>query len=207
MSDIQNPGNKIKVLITDLYGVNLHRNDAQMYAALASYSGLSESQVKSEIIDAGREAFKIGSISWVQFTDAVNERLGLHLSGDEFRSIWNNSLRADERMLSLLHKLSASGIAVILLSNLNEFDWLDAQAWLLGFEAVLSFQVGLKKPDPEIFKQAMALQDFQPGECFYIDDQMKNILAARELGMQAEQFTDYENLVEVLADRGLVLSI
>jgi len=38
-----------------------------------------------------------------------------------------------------------------------------------------------------------------PEHCFFTDDILENILAAREAGLQAEQFHDAEQLSQVLS--------
>ena len=76
---------------------------------------------------------------------------------------------------------------LIMLSN-HVSAWIDA--YLKRFrlkeyfdDVIISDAVGVRKPDPEIFKIAMKRAGCKPEECAFIDDKEKNVEAARKLGM------------------------
>ena len=51
---------------------------------------------------------------------------------------------------------------------------------------VLSEEFGIRKPDPRIFQQAVALLHMQPQECLYVGDSYANdVIGAKNAGMQA----------------------
>jgi len=52
---------------------------------------------------------------------------------------------------------------------------------------ISSCDVGLRKPDPQIFKLAMAVAAVSPDECIYIDDREVLVRAASKLGIQSWQ--------------------
>ena len=54
---------------------------------------------------------------------------------------------------------------------------------------ILSFEWGARKPERKIFEAALEIAGCRPEECFYTDDIVAYIEAARELGMKAEPFT------------------
>ena len=56
---------------------------------------------------------------------------------------------------------------------------------------VFSCYVQLIKPDPEIYRTLMDKYDLKAEECVFIDDREENVVAARELGMQAIRFENY----------------
>ncbi len=59
-----------------------------------------------------------------------------------------------------------------------------------GFDTVvLSCDVGLKKPEPEIFQLTLDRLGVQAGDAIFIDDLVDNVDAARKLGMHAVRFT------------------
>lgn len=49
--------------------------------------------------------------------------------------------------------------------------------------AVVSGQVGLRKPDPAIYRLAMERAGIVPSACAFVDDLERNVEVARELGM------------------------
>ncbi len=63
---------------------------------------------------------------------------------------------------------------------------------------VVSGEEKLKKPDPEIFKRLLERYSLMPGEVIFIDDSLKNIHAARSLGMKSIHFRSPEQLRDEL---------
>jgi len=68
---------------------------------------------------------------------------------------------------------------------------------------VWSFQLGIAKPDPEIYRHTLAKLGTRPEETLFIDDKLENIEAARALGMKAIQFFSVEELRADLIAAGL----
>ena len=73
------------------------------------------------------------------------------------------------------------------------------------FEAiVISGEVGLVKPDKEIFELLLARIGRPAGECLLVDDSDRNILAARELGFQTIYFRSPGQLAADLHSLGIL---
>jgi epoxide hydrolase-like predicted phosphatase len=62
---------------------------------------------------------------------------------------------------------------------------------------VYSHEEGIAKADPAIFVLTCRRLGVQPEEVVFLDDALRNVVAARELGMHAVQFTD---TAQALAD-------
>jgi epoxide hydrolase-like predicted phosphatase len=69
---------------------------------------------------------------------------------------------------------------------------------------VYSAEEGICKPDPEIYKRALARLGVEPHEVTFCDDRAKNVEGARRLGIHAFQYIDtaatrleIERLIEV----------
>jgi FMN phosphatase YigB (HAD superfamily) len=60
------------------------------------------------------------------------------------------------------------------------------------------------KPEPAIFRHALARIGAEPGACLFIDDNEHNVEAARALGIEAHRFTTPEALADELRARGLL---
>lgn len=65
-------------------------------------------------------------------------------------------------------------------------------------EIVLSAQVGLVKPEPEIFALTLRHLAVESTEAIFIDDREANVAAARDFGMEAVLFVDREQLRQQL---------
>jgi epoxide hydrolase-like predicted phosphatase len=63
-------------------------------------------------------------------------------------------------------------------------------------ELIISAEVKMVKPDPRIFHLAVDRLKVQPAEAVFIDDILKNVQAAREVGLLAIQYSDYQKTVD-----------
>jgi putative hydrolase of the HAD superfamily len=115
-----------------------------------------------------------------------------------------NSL--DENMIGLVRQARARGIRTALLSN-SWGDHYPAELWDGLFDvAVISGEVGMRKPEPQIFRHTCDRLDLAPGECVMVDDLPHNITGAAAVGMVAVQHRSYAETVaelEVLFDVSL----
>jgi 2-haloacid dehalogenase len=73
-----------------------------------------------------------------------------------------------------------------------------------GKNMLVSGDVGIKKPSPEIFKLAAQKFGLNPAATLFVDDQEKNTLVARQLGFQAELFTSAEALRQTIKRMRLI---
>ncbi|MGW8884022.1 HAD family hydrolase [Streptomyces sp. NPDC055749] len=89
----------------------------------------------------------------------------------------------DPVMTGLLRRVRDAGVPVALLSN----SWghrYDREGWDELFDAVvISGEVGMRKPEPEIFRHTARLLGRRPEECVFVDDLGRNVRAASALGM------------------------
>jgi epoxide hydrolase-like predicted phosphatase len=76
-----------------------------------------------------------------------------------------------------------AGFSTALLSNSWGNDYPRA-GWDEMFDViVISGEVGMRKPEPEIFQLTASKLDLPPAQCVFVDDLMPNITAAVEVGM------------------------
>lgn len=69
------------------------------------------------------------------------------------------------------------------------------------FDAFISScEVGMRKPDPGIFKLAMGVAHATPDECLYIDDRMMIVEAAKGAGIRAIQHKSVDETKVFLED-------
>lgn len=98
-------------------------------------------------------------------------------------------------ILPMLQALKEKGVLTGLISNCfsEEVDVIRESELFPYFDtALLSYEQGIQKPDPEIFSRCVKTLSVIPGECLYIGDGGSNELeAARELGMNALQAAWY----------------
>jgi putative hydrolase of the HAD superfamily len=68
-----------------------------------------------------------------------------------------------------------------------------------------SAYMGMRKPDPRMFRAGAKMLHFQPEECAFVDDRENNCAAAAGVGMQAIQYKGEEALKDALLALGVRL--
>lgn len=142
----------------------------------------------------GRKAFhavECGQIPQRDFEMTVGRLLGLDDNGLLAKALAD--LRPRPEIIDLTRRARAKGIRVAALSNSwGTGDYDPYAGWELDdlFDAVvISDQVGLRKPDPEIFRLTTSKIGLPPEECLFVDDTESNLPGARALGMGTLFFT------------------
>jgi len=68
-------------------------------------------------------------------------------------------------------------------------------SFLQHFEGILvSGEEKLKKPDPKIYQLLFSRYSIDPATALFIDDSLRNIKAAEQVGLQVHHFTESEKL-------------
>jgi epoxide hydrolase-like predicted phosphatase len=94
-------------------------------------------------------------------------------------------------MYTMIRTLRGSGYGTALLSNswgCDEYPRADFPG--LFDTVVISGEVGMRKPEPEIFLHAAATLGLEPRECVFIDDVEANVAAAIACGMAGIHHAD-----------------
>ena len=96
-----------------------------------------------------------------------------------------------KEITDMLDALKEKGLKIALISNCfdEEVDPVKNSRLYPYFDvALLSYEVGVMKPDPKIFRLALERLKLEPGECIYVGDGGSNELkAATDCGMKAFQ--------------------
>lgn len=108
-------------------------------------------------------------------------------------------LHFDDRVLAWTRELRASGMRIGILSNLPRplGTHLRADANFMGHfdHATLSFELGVVKPQREIYEHAVRGLNVAPGDALFLDDRQENVDGARAEGLQSELYTTWEDWV------------
>ncbi|HEX3567212.1 MAG TPA: HAD family phosphatase [Acidimicrobiales bacterium] len=103
--------------------------------------------------------------------------------------------------LRILFDSALAGIRLALLSNAPhpQADAMDAFSWagLFGHR-LYSCRLGIAKPDPSIYEQALDTIGATPEQTLFIDDKPANTRAARRLGIRTLTFSSSEDLAAAL---------
>ena len=153
--------------------------------------------------------FERGTCSPEDFASGVVADWGLTLTGDaflsEFREWLVGPLPGAEELVS---QTRAAGLPVAVLSNTNNVHWeAGASRWPLVSmfdRAFLSFELGLVKPDREIFERVVTDLEVEPARVLFLDDNRINVDAARAAGLRAERVVGVSEARQALAGAGVL---
>jgi HAD superfamily hydrolase (TIGR01509 family) len=200
---------KIKVAIFDLGNVLVFFNFSKMLTQLAECTGLTVRYIGECFIQKGlREQYEIGTLSSDDLIDQFRKESPKSFSDQEFLLAASDIFNPNESCYPLLQALKEKGIKLLALSNMNKahFEFLKkTYSFLELFDGIiLSYIVGISKPNPKIFLAALKEAGCSPQECFYVDDTIEHIDAAKTHGIDAELFTDVESLKSHLNHRQII---
>lgn len=168
----------IKAIIFDCFGVLVVAGHVLMHQDYPQFDAeFTELQLQSDL----------GNISRQQFNDSAAKLIGTTASEVE-RRYWSIN-QFNQLVLDWVHELKMSGKYKIgMLSNISR-DWMDTslpvfEQQQLFDDMIMSGDVRIVKPNPEIFKLMANKLGVLPSECVMVDDLSRNIDGAKQAGMQ-----------------------
>jgi HAD superfamily hydrolase (TIGR01509 family) len=200
----------IRNIILDLGGVIL---ELEVNRTIRAFHELGFPSLQSSDIILSRypffRDFEIGKLAPEEFIGKVIEVSGDHATHTEILEAWNAMILGfNTRSIELLLKLRQS-YRLFLLSNTNAIHELSYNRLLNEtqgienldriFEKVYySHRLGLRKPNPEIFKYVLKDSNLEPEESLYVDDTLEHVESARGLGIRAYHLVYPEHITDVL---------
>ena len=154
--------------------------------------------------DQTYEDHERGAISFVHFAKALQNKLQLNLSEEQWRHGWNAALgSALPGAIDLIHSI-AEQWPVFLFSNTNathHAQWREQHRDLLSpMRAVfVSNELGLRKPDPQAFAAVAMHIGVAANRIFFFDDREDNVDGARAAGLSAFQVNGPAEVARILA--------
>ncbi|HZL56217.1 MAG TPA: HAD family phosphatase [Bryobacteraceae bacterium] len=199
----------IKAVIFDLGRVIVPFDFRRGYARLEAKCGIPAAEIPVRL--AGTDLvrrFESGCIGAKDFVTEFAAHLKLNIGYDEFCEIWSSIFLPDTLIPESLLAALAKRYRLVLLSNTNSihFEGIRNRYPLLRhFHAfVLSYEVGTMKPGRAIYRAALAAAGCAPEECFFTDDILEYVEAARAEGIDAVQFQSGKQIETELRRRGVV---
>lgn len=187
----------VKAIIWDMVGVLLREEDPAPRIKLAGLYGL-DVKVMNDLIFSSHSAGLAtnGAISEEEHWNWVASQLGIqpeYLQEFQLR-FWDGS-KFDGKLADFIASLKQS-YKTSLLSNA----WSGTRNQVVEYfgrldifdEVLISAEIKLAKPDPEIFWQTLNVLQVQPHEAIFVDDTLENVTAANDLGIFAIHFKTAE---------------
>lgn len=201
----------IRHIVFDLGGVLLNIDPE------VSFTEFKKLQIMNE--DTFRDLFirqnllfdlETGKANSFEFREKIRQFSMKTVSDEEIDFAWNALLLDFPLHRFEMLKNLKSHFFVHLLSNTNEIHFncysiKFKEKFNSGFESMfhnlfLSYQMGLRKPDEQIFLKMLSEGNMNPSETIFIDDTPENIDAALKTGIQAFHLKKETDVTELIRD-------
>lgn len=192
----------LETLIFDYGGVICTVRRSHQFAMWAQKEFKVDPAKVKEVIES--EKWKKYTMSEISAAEGYAEfqKLGICLPVKDMQKVYASFGAPDPNMKELLMKLKANGQDLAVLSDsMPELTEVVRKHFPNTFRVeIFSEEVGFKKPQPEIYELALKRINQPPNKCLFIDDQEKNLVYPRQIGMEVYQFDNVNNLKSVLKD-------
>jgi putative hydrolase of the HAD superfamily len=199
---------EIKTLALDLGNVLVKVDHGRFCRRLAELAGLTPEEIYARVFESDLEpGYDTGRLTSEAFHRRVTDHFGVALPFPQFAFWWSDIFDPMEGMADLVSNLAAR-YPLYLLSNTNplHFAYIRERYPLLdNFQSfILSFEVGSRKPEPDIYQALIRRTGLAPGQCLFVDDKLPFVTAARGQGLAAWQFTSPGEFIRSLQEQGIL---
>lgn len=179
-----------EVVISDLGGVVVDFNADRLVHQVSALLGRSFEEVQATIYhDELLLPFELGQIEPQAYYEGLKARLQLSWTYTQFVRAWNDIFTENREVTQLLRRLH-SQYRLVALSNTNTLHITHIKSSISSLDFfddwITSCEVGLRKPDPEIYLVALRRAGVTtPQAAIYIDDRPELVEAGRAVGLTA----------------------
>jgi len=119
----------------------------------------------------------------------------------ELEAVFKSLTIIDKDLFELVKKLSKTHELYCIANEVPK--WTDIRKDLYGFEKYfkklfISTEIGMRKPDKNIYQHFLSETRLKANECLFIDDKKINIETANKLGFQTYQYTNFKTFNKFL---------
>lgn len=209
--------NDIDTILLDLGGVLI---DVDYHASARAFKALGFQDFDTLYSKAQQahlfDGFETGETTPWEFRERIRQLFRPDITDEQIDTCWNAMLGSipDER-IELVKRLKER-YRVLLLSNTNAIHVLAFSAIVrhengiadiktLFHGAYYSCEVGLRKPNAEVYHHVLREQGSLPERTLFIDDSLHHVVGARVAGLRAEHLDlAQEDVVRLVGRLGLL---
>lgn len=198
----------IKAICFDLDGVYFLNGKSNFIKSVVEL-GVSEDEAKRVFLksDQMNKQYKLGKMTDDEYWSWALSEWKLSMSTKEIVDLLIKGYETDERAVEYVKNVRKADYKTVICSNnfparinglqgrfgfLNDFD-----------TVVLSYEVGVVKPNKEIFQELVNKSGVEANEIFYSDDDETKMEGANELGINTFLYTDFDAFVKHLENLGV----
>lgn len=187
----------VRNVIFDLGGVVFDWNPDHIVSRVQPAPELRAALKEALFGHADWRLFDRGTLSEPELSERLQTRLGA--SRQEVDAIFDavrNSLVEKPETIRLMRSLREQGTPLYCLSNMPASIYTHLRRrhhfWDAFSGVVISGEVKMMKPEPEVFMHLLATFNLRAEETVFVDDLLANIESARQVGLHAVWFKDAE---------------
>lgn len=197
MSKLVLQSKDIKCVILDAMGVIYQAGD-DVEELLIPFLRSKACKLSDEKINEFYISCSLGNLSSIEFWKAMEIEEDILSLEEGYLKLH----RLSNGLFEFLSEIKKRNIPIVCLTN-------DVKEWSLSLRNIfrlekfiddwfVSGEIGSRKPDNKIYTFLVKKMDVKPEECLFIDDRIKNINAAKELGFNTihyigEKYMDSQN--------------
>jgi epoxide hydrolase-like predicted phosphatase len=196
----------IQVVLFDIGGVFFKWKDRWLFSNIANRFGLSEQDLADECRKE-LPKLRLGKISeqemWQKIGRQINSKELSNIQDSLIHDYFKSKINIDDSVFAVIKRLQKKNIKMGILSNtaLTMHSAVEELIDMSYFDFLfLSYQIGMEKPDNEIFEHVAEKMPHSKEKILFIDDRLSNVNAAKRFGMKAIHFTDAIHLIADLND-------
>lgn len=200
---------KCDLVLCDIGGVVLELESERLIHQMAQVLARPFEEVSTALYDDQcLLPLELGRISPQQYYEALAEKLRLPWSFEQFAVAWNGVLSENLPVVRILERLSqAHRLVALTNTNVLHLSYIKAQFPSLAIFRgwIASCEVGVRKPDPQIYRLAMDRYGVPAHAAVYIDDRPEMVEAGRTAGLAAVRFESGPQLEHTLRELGFAV--
>lgn len=175
----------IKAIFFDCFGVLMLTSQQSLEAQYPEHG--------ARLTELSHQA-DAGFLGRVDLVEQVAELIGASI--EDTNKLLSTGYHVNQDLVDYIKALKDDGLKIGLISNLGS-GWFDAyvprETKVLFDDTVVSGDVGMVKPYPEIFRLACVRLGVEPDNSVFIDDIESNCEGARDTGMAAINYETIES--------------
>ena len=187
--------------------VKIHPNRAS--ASLARLFGVSIDEMHEILFRSEHlHAFELGRITEGEMCDRLKAATQTNPPDEAIMSAACDMFAPIDDIGKIIRSLKDACVKLAILSNTNVWHWRYLQQHYpvvnLIDQQILSFEVGLAKPQKEIYLKALDKVNATASQCLFFDDLEENVQAANDCGIEAYQIQNSVQIRNILCHKGFL---
>jgi HAD superfamily hydrolase (TIGR01509 family) len=188
----------LRTAIFDLGGVYFTDGAKRFANHIVTTFSVPEERVRHVLSGPLGSDYRCGRLTVAEFWRHALDEWELALDWRELNLAWVREYVRIDGTAEIIKRLRSAGHPVYFLSdNVQERVTFLEEKYHFSSEfdgGVFSHQVGTRKPDPEIYRAALAAAGVAPSYCVYVDDKPELLAPAASLGLSVIHFQSPEQL-------------